>query len=129
MSEKIHLCSATVQQGFHSYGCSNLAKIERGGRWYCGTHDPVAVKAKRDARNARFMRELDARVAEREQAAASQAELERRAACFDDLLAALTGLLAQTSRCFALNASGETAKVYAMDTARAAIEKATKVTT
>jgi hypothetical protein len=50
----------------------------------------------------------------------------RLIAAAPELLKALVGLLAQAPRCFALVASEERAKVYAMDVARAAIAKATK---
>ena len=38
-----------------SYGpCGRTAKHERDGKWFCGMHDPVAIKAKRDARLAEW---------------------------------------------------------------------------
>jgi phosphopantetheine adenylyltransferase len=40
--------------------------VERDGKWYCGTHDPVMVKARRDAQDAKW-----------------------RAGMFDELVAAL----------------------------------------
>lgn len=67
MSEK-HKCCATVQGEYsHSYTCGRAAKHEREGKWYCGTHDPVAVKARRDASAAKWQEQWEAMRLRREQ--------------------------------------------------------------
>lgn len=47
-------CQARVWSGFQMYDCSKKSKVERDGKWYCGTHDPVRVKEKKDARSAKW---------------------------------------------------------------------------
>lgn len=45
--------------------CTHKAKVERDGKWYCGQHDPVAKKEKRDAQLAKWRAEnviMDARL-------------------------------------------------------------------
>ena len=34
--------------------CGKTAKYERDGKWYCGVHDPEAIKAKHDKRRAKL---------------------------------------------------------------------------
>lgn len=41
-------CCASISSGFGSYRCNNPGKVERNGKLYCGTHDPVRLKEKRD---------------------------------------------------------------------------------
>lgn len=50
-------CSRRVYHGQGSWGhdtrCSNPAKVQRDGEWYCGVHDPErlrALSAKHDER-------------------------------------------------------------------------------
>lgn len=63
MSEKT--CCAEISNGGWSwYKCAKNAKFEREGKWYCGTHDPVRVEARRKEREDKYK---------------SQAELERQA--------------------------------------------------
>ena len=40
--------------------CGRGAKFERDGKFYCGTHDPLARKSKADARLADFHAKMDA---------------------------------------------------------------------
>jgi hypothetical protein len=55
-------CCASVGSGFSSSQCGNRSKVEREvchhGKTvtlpYCGTHDPVAVAAKKAARDAKW---------------------------------------------------------------------------
>lgn len=47
-------CQATFMDGYHSRQCSRSACIEREGKVYCKQHDPVAVKARDDARSAKW---------------------------------------------------------------------------
>ena len=35
--------------GWRMQSCSRTGKIERNGKFYCGIHDPMKVKARRDA--------------------------------------------------------------------------------
>lgn len=54
--------------------CSNEAKVERDGKHYCLIHDPVARKARDDARREKQLREIDERIRSREAALAANAE-------------------------------------------------------
>lgn len=86
-----HCCAAVhdaFSVGFHQ--CSKRPKFKRDVLWYgkpvtleyCGVHGPVAVKARRDARDAKWRAESEAR-------RAAQAEADRlrdlRAAAVDAL--------------------------------------------
>ncbi len=83
-------CSATVYGGgFRSPPCSNPGKVERDGKWYCGTHDPVRVEKKRKERDKQWNAEWDKKAARQEENRAKRTEIERRAAAYPDLLEAL----------------------------------------
>jgi len=87
-----HKCEADVW-GTHRYTkCGKTAAHEHEGKWYCKTHHPPTVKAKREARNARWKAESDDKDSARATTHAALAEQKRRADCYPDLLAALIGL-------------------------------------
>jgi hypothetical protein len=77
-----HTCCAKISDNdrwrpyYHS--CGKNAKYEREGKFYCGTHDPVAVAAKRDARSADYRSKC-----------AEQTKIYRLQNAAPDLLAAL----------------------------------------
>jgi hypothetical protein len=76
-------CCAEVgigRWGFSSAICGNKASIEREGKAYCLTHDPVRIKEKREARNAKWRDELQAEDDARKAAKDKQAALEQDAA-------------------------------------------------
>jgi len=54
MSKVIHQCQANVMSGYHTHQCMNTAKVERKEKWYCGIHDPVAIRQKDRARRDKF---------------------------------------------------------------------------
>ena len=91
MTTAKHKCCGTVLPAgaYRTHPCHNGAKIQRDGKWYCGTHDPVAIKEKRDKKNAEHNAKWEADQKLRAEAAAKRNEQERRAACFPDLLEAL----------------------------------------
>jgi uncharacterized Zn finger protein (UPF0148 family) len=91
MTKEKQKCSEIVWPAgaFRGHQCHNSAKIQRDGKWFCGTHDPVAVIEKRDKKNAEFRAEVAARQKLQSEAAAKRNEQERRAACFPELLEAL----------------------------------------
>lgn len=39
---------------WHKYPCSRTAKVERNGKWYCGQHDPEAVKRRQEKSEQRW---------------------------------------------------------------------------
>lgn len=49
-----HQCEATIWNDFHDYRCPYNGKVERDGKWYCGTHDPVAKAARDKAREEKW---------------------------------------------------------------------------
>lgn len=63
-------CAADVHNaygvGFHD--CGRRASVVRNGVGFCKTHDPVAMKAKSDAWQAKWNAEFDAASAKREEA-------------------------------------------------------------
>lgn len=60
MSE-VKKCCAGVYDSLsrRSYPCGKKAKVEREGKHYCGTHDPVARRAKAEVREAKWRKEFD----------------------------------------------------------------------
>lgn len=84
-------CCAPTQSGggYRFTPCRKTAKVVRDGKWYCGIHDPEAIKARREKRHkawvAEHTRKDAAYVAQIEQRARASA----KARVFDDLLFAL----------------------------------------
>lgn len=69
--------------------CLRAAVATENGKPYCRQHLPSAIEAKQDAWRDKSMREYGAQVAAQDKAKRERAETARRAACFDDLVAAL----------------------------------------
>ena len=89
MSEQ---CAATKAGPWGGYPCSNKATVLDGTTWHCGTHSDAAVAKRKVTRVA--WREQDsvrwkAEAASRREAEVKQAEIERRAGCYEPMLAAL----------------------------------------
>jgi uncharacterized Zn finger protein (UPF0148 family) len=91
MATEKHQCSKQIYSGITLNGrrCEINAKVERDGKWYCGIHDPVAVKAKRDAQEAKWRAECAAEKQQQQADEAAAAEKKRRADLFPWLLAVL----------------------------------------
>jgi hypothetical protein len=85
--------------------CSRFGKLEREGKWYCATHDPVAIKIADEKRNAKFKEELKERM-----------RIHRLHAAAPDLLEALESIV----ECLEYSDDAPAC----MDMARAAIAKA-----
>lgn len=47
-------CAAAVFGDYSSYPCGKAGKFEEGGKHWCGIHLPSRVKAKLEARNAKW---------------------------------------------------------------------------
>ena len=90
MSEQ---CAATVYTGQGGgSACLNKAKVKDGNHWHCSTHSDAAVAKRKAARVARQFAQnerWDAERTARSGAKAKQAEIERRAGCYEPMLAAL----------------------------------------
>ncbi len=56
MKKPEHRCSGHSHRGyvFQSGQCVFSGKVERDGKWWCGTHDPVRVKERRDKIDADY---------------------------------------------------------------------------
>ena len=80
--------NAWRSSGFHSIGCSRTATI----KGYCKQHYPPNKEARRKKRDEESTRRWKARQATAERTAAANAERDRRAGCFDELVAALEAL-------------------------------------
>ena len=93
-TEKRKCCgSVSDHTGFHRYPCGKGASIDEGGKWYCRTHAPSLVKAKQEARHAKWDASAKARREGWAKEEAEAAELARRASHFEGLLAACEAAL------------------------------------
>lgn len=90
-----HHCVGTLWSGaaFHASTCFANGKVKRDGKWYCGHRDPVAVKTKQVARDAKWKKESDARHAGWAKQEAHQKENARKLAHYPKLLEATKLLL------------------------------------
>lgn len=66
--EEVYKCSGMIRGtgswGYlHKYHCPKTGKVERDGKWYCGTHDPVKIKERQEKRNAKWEAESEAQIA------------------------------------------------------------------
>lgn len=91
MSELKPTCCGRISIGIFSGSkiCGKTAKFDRNGKHYCKTHDPVTIAEKEAIKTAAWKAEWAAKDAARDAAKAKQAELERRADCYTELLEAL----------------------------------------
>lgn len=85
-------CCGDVWLSYRWVKCTKTGKVERDGKHYCGIHDPVAIKAKKDKQHAKWKQEWDAEAAAYKAKADAAAEQKRRADCYDELLGALKEL-------------------------------------
>lgn len=65
---KDNKCGKKVMSGFTSYVCGNKAKMESEGKYYCGVHDPVRIKARDDKKYKEYTEKWDARNAKQARA-------------------------------------------------------------
>ena len=84
-----HKCCRMVGSVFAQYACGRTAQYEHLGKWYCKTHHPPTVWAKREARSAEWDKEFAARQLAIKEAQAAKDEAARRAALYPELLEAL----------------------------------------
>ena len=61
MDKHVKRCCADVYDinGWHSHKCDRKASIERNGKFYCKTHDPVAINEKKAKKYEEFNKKLD----------------------------------------------------------------------
>ena len=51
-------CSGKTYDGWHYHSCSRNATVERGGKWYCPSHDPEAIKKRQEKSRAKYEEKL-----------------------------------------------------------------------
>jgi len=75
----------------HGSSCQRPATKEHNGKWYCATHHPDAVQARRDKQNAKDEARTKLAIEERMKRIADA----QKAALFGELVASLKGCIAQ----------------------------------
>ena len=91
MSE--HKCEGKVWCHTKYLHCGKTARYEHEGRWYCKRHHPPTVQAKLDARNKKFEEDWKSRLQAAKEANEARAEMQRKAAAYDGLIAQRDALL------------------------------------
>ena len=91
MSE--HKCEGKVWGHTKYLPCGKTARYEHEGRWYCKRHHPPTVEAKLDARNKKWEEDSRSRLQAIKEANEARAEMQRRAAAYDGLIAQRDALL------------------------------------
>ena len=120
-------CSEMIYGRGYRHQCSKSGKIERDGRWYCGTHDPVRIKEKQQERDRKWSERFRAQRSASEQREKDEAEQKRRADLFPELLEHLEKLLGMFESEIHNEYDGTSAlesRLAEADEARAAITKA-----
>jgi hypothetical protein len=89
-ADKKH-CEGRIKSEFGWAGtrCNKTASLEHEGKHYCKLHHPPTIAAKREAQNAKWRAQWEARDKAAERAHAAAKERDRRAALFPELLEAL----------------------------------------
>ena len=85
MSE--HKCEGKIWGHTKYLPCGKTARHEHEGRWYCKRHHPPTVQAKLDARNKKFEEDWESRLQAAKEANEARAEMQRKAAAYDGLIA------------------------------------------
>lgn len=88
-------CAGSVHDGWRFNNCSRAGSVERDGKWWCKQHDPDAVKARKDARHAKWQAHWDEMGLRRKQEEADRLILDlarkcyRQQATYDELMEAV----------------------------------------
>lgn len=91
MSE--HRCKGEVWFHMRYLPCGKTARYEHEGRWYCKRHHPPTMQAKLDARNKQLEEDRKSRLQAAKEANEARAEMQRKAAAYDGLIAQRSALL------------------------------------
>ena len=54
-------CQERIWEGWNKRRCENNAKVIRDGKAYCTVHDPIYIRAKRQAKTAMWNKKRDAK--------------------------------------------------------------------
>ena len=86
-----HTCCEIVFNARHgnSYSCGKTAGYEAEGKRYCLRHHPENVQRRQETRAAMERQKWHEESVARATIAETEAEVKRKAACYDDLLSAL----------------------------------------
>ena len=84
-----HKCQGQVFGHYRMHLCGKKAGYEHEGRWFCKTHHPPTIEEKQAVKTAKWNAEWDAKMAREKKAKEDKAEMERKAAMYDELLVAL----------------------------------------
>lgn len=87
--EKPKCCAKVYGGGYWPHSCGRNAKVERDGRHYCGTHDPEAVKLRREKNNAEWQAKHNAERALWAEQRRLREQEKFKASMFDEMLDAL----------------------------------------
>ena len=93
MSE--HKCEGKIWGHTKYLPCSKTARYEHEGRWYCKRHHPPTVQEKLDARHKKWEEDSKSRLQAVKEANEARAEMQRKAAAYDGLIAQRDALLAE----------------------------------
>ena len=91
MSE--HKCEGKIWGHTKYLPCSKTARYEHEGRWYCKRHHPPTVQEKLDARHKKWEEDSKSRLQAVKEANEARAEMQRKAAAYDGLIAQRDALL------------------------------------
>lgn len=119
MSTK-YTCCGRIHSNFRFYECGKTAKFDREGKHYCGMHDPVTIAEKQAIKDAAWRSDMAARDTATKARLDKQAETERRADCYPQILEALQALLHSEWQ----DDEGDTRLEKARELSRKAIAKA-----
>lgn len=87
--KKQKCCARVYGGGYRGHMCGNTAKVEVDGKFYCGVHDPIRLKAISDKKDAERKAALDARNKRSFEVEKRNRENARRAEAFPTLISAL----------------------------------------
>ena len=94
-----HKCEKKIWDRFHYHLCGKTARYEHEGKWYCKTHHPPTRKAYEDARNEKWQAKWDAQEQASREADKARAEMQRKSAAYDGLVAQRDALLEALVKC------------------------------
>jgi uncharacterized Zn finger protein (UPF0148 family) len=90
-TSKPQCCTTIYRSGgaFSGSQCAKPVTFNLDGKMYCATHFPPNVITRRNFKEAAYQAKREEERNLRQKIAAERAEIQRKAECFDDLLAAL----------------------------------------
>ena len=99
--KEIHRCAGTVWKDFHHCRCQVNASLEHDGEWWCKTHHPPTVKAKLEAKSAKWQEQWAAERKAAQEKRHAEEEKARKAAAYDRLMDRIFGKKEYETLCVA----------------------------